>query len=95
LLIAVGLTVLVCALVNVTTYADNLTKQCAHMLLDYEHCEHARYVALIVIAVIVATDVVCCGICVISGGMFLYTQTTDLAHRRQFCESDRVRRTQR
>lgn len=83
-LVAVGVVVFVAALFNVTTYADDLTNSCARLLLDYDKCEHARYVSLIVISLIVTTNVVCCGVCVVVALMFVYTERVDTAfHRRR------------
>jgi hypothetical protein len=83
LLLLVGVVVFVCALYNVTTYADDLTRECARRLLEYDKCEHARYVSLVVISLIVATNVVCCGVCIVTAAMFVYTADADAQfHRR-------------
>ena len=84
--------VVVCALVNVTTYSDTLTKHCARHGTSYEHCERARFVALTLICVIVGANVLCCGVCGVSAAMFAFTNASDRAYRQRKEERARFER---
>merc|ERR1712000_335179 len=80
-LILLTIIVLICCLFNITTYADDLTTYCAENLAKYSLCEHMRLVALVLLCSIVATNVLCCALCIVSAFMFDYTNRMDNYYR--------------
>jgi hypothetical protein len=56
----VAVVITICCLINVTTYADTLTKFCTDNAVMMAKCDHYRTVALVMLCTIVGTNVVCC-----------------------------------